>query len=229
MLRNHAERNRPWPQGRAATRRRLLGGLTAGVALWAGGALARATCAVTPPQAEGPFFPLAVEEADWDLTRLAGRGARAEGEAIEVVGRVLDSRCRPLPDTIIEVWQANAFGLYDHPRDRPRGRPRDPNFQGFARLRTDREGHYRFVTIVPGAYPVSDDWTRPPHIHYKIHPLAAAPLTTQMYFAGHPLNDLDRLQRGLPAEVRGALRVSFDTMTADGLRRGTFDVVLSDT
>lgn len=213
------------PRSQVVTRRGVLCGLGAGAVLAAGGRMALAACGVTPPQAEGPFYPVAIGEADWDLTQVGG-GARAEGEVIEVVGRALDARCRPVPDTVIEVWQANAFGLYDHPRDRPRGRSRDPNFQGFARLRTDREGGYRFVTIVPGAYPVSDDWTRPPHIHFKVYPPAAGALTTQMYFDGHPLNDPDRLQRQLSPEARAALRVAFDSRTADGLRRGVFDLVL---
>jgi len=208
------------------TRRTILRGLTAGAALIAGGRLARAACGVTPPQSEGPFYPVAIVETDWDLTRVAGRAARAEGDVIEVVGRVFDSRCRPLPEAIMEVWQANASGRYNHPHDRPRGWPRDPNFQGFARLQTDREGHYRFVTIVPGAYPVSDDWTRPPHIHFKVYPLAAGSLTTQMYFDGHPLNERDRLQMPLSPENRAALRVAFDSTTAEGLRRGTFHLVV---
>lgn len=208
------------------TRRGVLCGLAAGATLAAGGRLARAACRATALQSEGPFYPVAIGEADWDLTRIAGSNERAEGEVIEVVGRVFDARCRPLPDTVVEVWQANAFGLYDHPRDRARGRRRDPNFQGFARLRTDREGGYRFVTIVPGAYPVSDDWTRPPHIHFKVYPLAAGVLTTQMYFDGHPLNDRDRLQSRLSPEERAALRVAFDSTTAAGLRRGSFDLVL---
>ena len=208
------------------TRRNLLTGLTAGAALLATGRGARAACALTAPQMDGPFYPIAIQEQDWDLTRVAGGSGRAEGEVIEVSGQVLDARCKPLPGCVIEVWQANIHGRYAHPRDQAEDRPLDPNFQGYARLPTDKEGRYRFVTIVPGSYAAMGDWIRPPHIHYKVHAPFNPTITTQMYFAGHPLNDKDLLLAPLgPAEQAG-LTVSFDKVGADGMRRGIFNPVL---
>ena len=207
-------------------RRRLLTGLTAGAALIASGRAAKAACALTAPQMDGPFYPVAVQDFDWDLTRVSGGTGRAEGEVIEVIGQVLDAQCNPLPGCVIEVWQANVHGRYSHPRDRGADRPLDPNFQGYARLPTDKEGRYRYVTIVPGSYAAMGDWVRPPHIHYKVHAPFNPSMTTQMYFAGHPLNDKDRLLAPLSAEQRAGLEVAFDAKGADGVRRGTFNPVL---
>jgi protocatechuate 3,4-dioxygenase beta subunit len=201
--------------------------LTAGAALLATGRIAAAACpAKTPLQPEGPFYPVAIGEDDGDLTRVAGGSGRAAGEAIEVTGQVLDADCNPLAGSVVEVWQANTHGLYDHPLDRPRGRTFDPNFQGYASLTADRDGRYRFVTIIPGAYPATSNWVRPPHIHYKVRGPSGRSITTQMYFAGHPLNDQDLLLARLSPAERGMLEVAFDSKTADGLRRGTFNPVL---
>ncbi len=219
-----SERNR----NRVVARRCVLAGLTASAALLATGRIAKAACPpITPAQPEGPFYPVAIGEDDWDLTRVAGGSGRAEGEVIEVAGQILDAACKPLPGSIVEVWQANTHGLYDHPRDRPGGRVFDPNFQGYARLTADRDGRYRFVTIVPGAYPAASDWVRPPHIHYKVRTPSGRSITTQMYFAGDPLNDKDLLLARLSPAARGLVEVAFDTKTADGRRRGTFSPVLS--
>ncbi len=207
-------------------RRHVLAGLTVGAALLATGRATKAACHLsTPLQPEGPFYPVAIGEDDWDLTHVAGGSGRAEGEVIEITGQVLDGDCKPLPGSIVEVWQANTHGLYDHPRDQPRGRASDPNFQGYARLTTDRDGRYRFVTIVPGAYPAARDWVRPPHIHYKVHDPSGRSITTQMYFAGDPLNDKDLILARLSPAERGSVEVVFDTKTADGRRRGTFNPV----
>ena len=214
-------------QSQAVARRRILAGLTAGAALLATGRIAKAACPpVTPAQPEGPFYPVAIGEDDWDMTRVAGGAGRAEGEVIEVTGQVLDGGCTPLSGSIVEVWQANTHGLYDHPRDRPGGRISDPNFQGFARLTTGQDARYRFVTIIPGAYPATRDWVRPPHIHYKVRTPSGRSVTTQLYFAGDPLNDKDLLLARLSPTERGLVEVAFDTKTADGLRRGTFNPVI---
>jgi len=82
------------------------------------------------------------------------------------------------------------------------------------------------LTIIPGAYPASGDWVRPPHIHYKVRAPSGRSITTQMYFAGDPLNDKDLLLARLSADERGLVEVAFDTKTADGRRRGTFNLVL---
>ncbi len=140
---------------------------------------------------------------------------------------MLDANCNPIPGGIVEVWQANVHGLYDHPQDRARGRKKDPNFQGYARLTADRAGAYRLVTVIPGAYPASSNWMRPPHIHYKVRPPAGRAITTQMYFAGQALNDKDYLLGRLSAAERARLVVAFDAKTADGRARGVFDAVIA--
>ena len=211
---------------RRLSRRRLLTGLTAGAALLATGRHARAACALTAPQMDGPFYPVAVQENDWDLTRVSGGSGRAEGEAIEITGQVLDAQCKPLAGCVIEVWQANVHGRYAHPRDQSKDRPLDPNFHGYARLPNDKDGRYRFVTIVPGSYAAMGDWIRPPHIHFKVHAPFNTSVTTQMYFAGHPLNEKDLLLAPLSPAERKTLEVSFDSRNADGMRRGIFNPVL---
>lgn len=208
-------------------RRNVLTGLTAGAALLASGWVAKAACALTPLQTEGPFYPVAIGEDDWDLTRVAGSSGRAEGEVIEVTGQVLDAACGPLPGSVVEVWQANMHGLYDHPGDLPRGREFDPNFQGYARLTTDKDGRYRFLTIIPGAYPATSNWVRPPHIHYKVQGPSGRSITTQMYFADNPLNNKDLILMRLSPDERRLVEVVFDTVRADSVRGGTFNPVLA--
>ena len=91
-----------------------------------------------------------IGEHDHDLT--AQHAGEPLGERIIVTGRVLDGDGRPVPGTLVEIWQANAAGRYRHDRDRHPA-PLDPNFSGAGRCVTDAEGRYRFVTVKPGAYP----------------------------------------------------------------------------
>ncbi len=211
------------------SRRAMLIGLGAGAVVLASGRRAGAACLPTVNQIDGPFYPLVLPpELDADLTTVAGGTGRAAGEVIEVIGQVRDAMCRPLPGCVIEVWQANVHGRYAHPNDEPRGRPLDPNFQGFARIATDKDGFYRFLTIKPGSYVAIGDWVRPPHIHFKVNAPFNPPMATQMYFAGDPLNDKDRLQAALAAEQRAMLQVAFDTKRADGVGVGTFNLALQE-
>lgn len=204
-------------------RRRLLKATLGGAATMASAPL---LAAVTPPQTEGPFFPAKAQpDTDTDMTVIEGHSERAMGEVVEVSGRVLDENGNPIADALIDVWQANTHGRYAHERD-PNPAPLDPNFQGWAKLRTDADGHYRFRTIRPGAYPVSDEWSRPPHIHFKVARRGFHELTTQMYFAGDPLNDLDRLLQSVPEAERDLLVVDFDAEAAAGDPHGTFDLFL---
>ena len=110
----------------------------------------------------------------------------------------------PVAGAVVDVWQANAAGRYAHERD-PNPAPLDPNFQGWAIITADDEGRFRFKTIKPGAYPVGGGWTRPPHIHFKVARRGYREITTQMYFPGEPLNDVDRLIADVPAEKRSAM------------------------
>ncbi|MEV4646596.1 protocatechuate 3,4-dioxygenase subunit beta [Saccharopolyspora sp. NPDC049357] len=115
------------------------------------------------------------------------------GERIIVSGKVLDSSGKPVPNTLVEIWQANSAGRYLHQGDRHPA-PLDPNFSGTGRCMTDAEGNYRFVTIKPGAYPWRnhDNAWRPAHIHFSLFGQAFTQrLITQMYFPGDPLFSQD--------------------------------------
>ena len=206
-------------------RRSLIGGIAAFAAAAAPAARA-ADCLATPAGPEGPFYPVTFAEADADLTRVAG-GGRAEGALIEVTGRVTDRRCRAIAGVTIDVWQANAAGRYAHPRDAGNPRPLDPGFQSQARLVTDADGEYRFLSIMPGAYPATSSWWRPPHIHYRLSLGDSEQLTTQLYFAGQELNADDRILAAVAEDERQRVVVDFSATRADGIARGRFDLVLA--
>ena len=140
-------------------------------------------------------------------------GGQAKGERIIVEGRVLDEDGRPVPHVMIEIWQANAAGRYDHERDQ-HDAPLDPAFHGAGRIFADAEGAYRFTTIKPGAYPWRNHhnaW-RPNHIHYSLFGAGFAQrLITQMYFPGDPLLALDPIFNATPdAAARDRLVAAFD-------------------
>lgn len=132
-----------------------------------------------------------VAPGDADLT--SGHAGAPLGERLIIAGRVLDENGRPVRNTLVEVWQANAAGRYRHKND-GHDAPLDPNFTGCGRMLTDDEGRYRFRTIRPGAYPWRNHpnaW-RPAHIHFSLFgPCFLTRLVTQMYFPGDPLLPLD--------------------------------------
>lgn len=126
---------------------------------------------------------------DNDLIRNFAKTGDPAGERIIVHGRVLDENARPVPRTLVEIWQANAGGRYRHKKDTYLA-PIDPNFGGCGRTLTDENGHYAFRTIKPGAYPWRNwvnSW-RPAHIHVSVFGAAFSQrLITQLYFEGDPL------------------------------------------
>ncbi|MRX50221.1 protocatechuate 3,4-dioxygenase subunit beta [Paracoccus sp. S-4012] len=130
-----------------------------------------------------------IDPIDNDLIRNYAKEGEPIGERIIVHGRVLDENARPVPQTLVEIWQANAGGRYRHRKDTYLA-PIDPNFGGCGRTLTDADGHYFFRTVKPGAYPWRNwvnDW-RPAHIHVSVFGRAFAQrLITQMYFEGDPL------------------------------------------
>lgn len=155
------------------------------------GALCKAIA--TPHQTEGPFYPIVAQtDTDSDLIQVSGRNRIADGRIIIVEGIVQDQHCQPVSGVLVEIWQACASGKYNHPSD-PNPAPLDPNFQYWGKAVTDASGLYRFRTIVPGAYPASDDWVRPPHIHFKVSKKGYLELITQMYFAGESHNQTDKI------------------------------------
>lgn len=171
-------------------------------------AAVRDLCAMTPPQTEGPYYPVHDQlDKDNDLTSVAGREGRAAGQVIYVRGRVQDRTCRPIEGARVEIWQASANGRYHHPRDQGNPAPLDPSFQYWGTTRTDREGGYLFKTILPGRYYAGRNWMRPAHIHFKIHRAGLPEVTTQMYFAGDPYHRGDYILNDVPAEERARVIV----------------------
>ena len=154
-----------------------------------------------------------------------------QGERIIVAGRVLDEDGRGVPHALVELWQANAAGRYQHKNDN-HPVPLDPNFLGAGRAVTDEAGNYRFLTIRPGAYPWRNHhnaW-RPAHIHFSLFgPAFITRLVTQMYFPGDPLIPLDPVLQSIPdQDVKDRLVSQFDLSVTEpewalGYR---FDIVL---
>jgi protocatechuate 3,4-dioxygenase beta subunit len=184
----------------------------------------------TLTEVTGPAFGEGrVEAADADLTRR--HDGEPLGERIIVHGRVVDSDGRGVPDTLVEVWQANAAGRYAHDGDR-HDAPLDPNFTGAGRCLTDAEGRYRFTTIRPAAYPWRNHpnaW-RPAHIHFSVFGRAFVQrLITLMYFPGDPLFGQDPIFNAVRDErARRAMVSSFDLdeTVPEWALAFSFDIVL---
>jgi protocatechuate 3,4-dioxygenase beta subunit len=169
-----------------------------------------------------------VGELDHDLTRQ--HAGEPVGQRIIVQGRVLDASGRPVPRTLVEIWQANASGRYLHTGDRWPG-SLDPNFTGLGRALTDNDGRYSFVTVKPGAYPWGnhDNAWRPAHIHFSLFGRAFTQrLVTQMYFPDDPLLSLDPIVGAIPAQARRRLVSDYDhNLTQPEWALGyRFDIVL---
>src|SRR5271169_4408468 len=170
-----------------------------------------------------------ITPTDADLT--TQHDGEPVGQRIIVTGRVLDSDGRPVPDTLIEIWQANASGRYAHVVDDHQA-PLDPHFTGAGRCVTDSSGRYRFVTIKPGAYPWRNHhnaW-RPAHVHFSLFgPSFLTRLVTQMYFPGDPLLAIDPIYNGVPdkkAAARIVSRFDLETAVPEWALGFCFDIVL---
>jgi len=168
-------------------------------------------------------------EKDNDLT--AQHEGEPLGERIIVSGRVLDSNGRPVPNALIEIWQANSAGRYRHAKDQHPA-PLDPNFTGAGRTLTDQNGAYRFITIKPGAYPWLNHYNawRPAHIHFSVFGNAfISRLVTQMYFPGDSLFPYDPIFQSIPDEnARERLISKFDLETTQPqwAKGFVFDIVV---
>ena len=196
-----------------------------GLSGWTMPALAETKLRRTPEQILGPFYPLSEMPQTTDLTRLPGRSGRAEGQILNVMGKVLNLAGEPVRNAKVEIWQANSHGRYTHPSD-PNPAPLDPNFDGFAVLATDAEGRYRFTTIKPAAYPTGPNSMRPAHIHFQVTGKQDR-LVTQLYFEGDPYNATDPFLNS--AGRKEMLLTKILDPTADleaGSKLVMFDIVL---
>ena len=210
----------------------------------------------TPGDAEGPFYPI----VDNDMTFVGrlGRPAffgnraasasgedptRAKGDVIYVYGTVTDTEGKPVPDVLVDIWQADHQGIYAHSGD-PRSGERDPNLQANGHSVTDDAGRYCFKTIKPKWYG-QETFMRTPHIHFRVNRRGYRELTTQMYFAGEELNAKDGLYNqhspaeqalltvdlapvdSLDAELAEMMQKEFyEKALVAGARQGRFDIVI---
>jgi protocatechuate 3,4-dioxygenase beta subunit len=202
----------PLPSRRAAT-----AALVALPFCWTGlRAQPAAARRLTPPQTEGPFYPVQLPaDADADLLR-NGNLRYARGEPAWVEGVVSDLQGQPVRGAQVEIWQCDHAGHYHHPGDGGRA---DPNFQGFGRVSVDNDGRYRFRTIKPVPYS-----GRTPHIHVKVKLARRELLTTQLYVEGDANNERDFLWRRLGAQ-RSLVTVPFRP-GAEGLQ-AEFPIVVA--
>jgi protocatechuate 3,4-dioxygenase beta subunit len=203
-------------------RRRLLGAsavpLGLAIAVSAGPAAAGATTP-TPRQSRGPFYPPDPPlDAGNDLI-VERDGRRARGELAQLTGRVVDTAGRPIPGTLVEIWQCNADGRYHHPRD-DSAAPVDPLFRAYGRAVAAADGGWRFRTIRPVPYP-----GRTPHIHVSLTTPGRVELVTQLYVRGEPGNARDGLLARLAPADRERLLGDF-VRAPDGTWRVDFGVVM---
>ncbi len=194
-----------WP------RRRVAAGIAAAIVapLFIRDLRARETLRLTPAQTEGPFYPRTLpRDVDFDLLR-NGDLRYGQGQPAWLAGTVVDPDGRAVGGAVVEIWQCDQRGHYDHPGDGGRA---DAAFQGFGRTPVKGDGEYRFHTIRPAPYP-----GRTPHIHVKVKLGVHELLTTQVYVAGDPGNATDALWRRMSAADQAAVTVPFEPF-ADGLQ-----------
>ncbi|HEX2115388.1 MAG TPA: protocatechuate 3,4-dioxygenase subunit beta [Alphaproteobacteria bacterium] len=166
----------------------------------------------TLSEVTGPRFDTAWHDGErTDMTRW--ENGEAQGQRIILAGRVLDEDGRPVPRTLLEIWQCNAAGRYRHERDQ-HDAPLDPHFRGVGQVVTNEQGEWRVLTIRPGAYPwrnTHNAW-RAAHIHFSIFgPAFATRLVTQMYFPGDPLIPADPIINSVPDQkAREGMVCSYD-------------------
>jgi len=186
---------------------------------------AYAALVATPSQTEGPFYPTSFPaDMDNDLVQVRGQAARAMGTVLHLQGRVLDLNGRAVQGALVEIWQCDSQGLYDHPRQ-PGHERRDQAFQGYGRMLASGDGTYSFRTLKPVAYP-----GRAPHIHFKVATSTGRVLTSQFYVAGEPGNERDGVFRAAARDPRQRERIEMRLAPASGLEPGavatTMDIVV---
>lgn len=181
-----------------------------------------ASLRLTPAQTEGPFYPVRIPaDHDGDLVVVKGRLVPAKGQVLLITGQVVDRGGVPKAGAMVEIWQTDSKGRYDHPRA-PGARDFDKDFQGYGRVVTDAEGRYRFRTLRPAPYP-----GRTPHVHVAVKPARGARLVTQLYFADESGNARDDILRELSAADRALLvRTPAPSAAEAGAHEVDFRIVL---
>lgn len=161
----------------------------------------------TPSQTVGPFLHVGLAPAPFGFREIFSptvADAGVAGTHIRIEGRVFDGEGTPLPDAMLEIWQANSEGRYAHPAD---GRPLASNsFRGFGRCPTAKDGGYQFATVIPGSVAGPDGKTQAPHINVGLFSRGILKrLFTRIYFAGNPANATDPVLALVPAGRRDTL------------------------
>jgi protocatechuate 3,4-dioxygenase alpha subunit len=182
------------------------------------------TDGITPSQTAGPFFAFALTPTDYAYAALAGNDLRtgdAVGEAIVIEGRVLDGSGAPVPDAMIEIWQADGAGRYSNTNPRPNTR-----FRGFGRCATSSAGDYRFATVKPGPVSGPDEKPEAPHINVGVFARGILKrLFARLYFDDEVATSSDSILALVPADRRGTLIARRDG-TPGGSPRYVFDIRL---
>lgn len=156
----------------------------------------------TPSQTVGPYFQIGMSGAR-EIPRIAGPGAR--GERVKLVCTIFDGAGSRLDDAMIEIWQANAGGRYNHPAD-TQSKPLDRAFVGFGRVTSNSEGICVFETIKPGRVPGPGKALQAPHLEVSVFARGVLKrLATRVYFAGDPANDHDPVLALVPKTRRHTL------------------------
>jgi protocatechuate 3,4-dioxygenase alpha subunit len=155
----------------------------------------------TPSQTVGPYLHIGLS---W-LTTTQVAAPDCPGEHVTIRGRVLDGDGKPIPDGMVEIWQADAHGKYAHPED-TQDKPGTPGFRGFGRVPTGADGEFQFDTIKPGPVPDPQGGWQAPHILVSVFMRGLLiRAVTRMYFPDEPANATDRILQAVPAERRGTL------------------------
>lgn len=183
---------------------------------------------LTPQQTQGPYYPLADDiplDKDNDLIQINNNLSPASGVVTYVSGRVLDSSANPIPGALVELWHADANGVYTYFAGAGRNPAADPNFAGFGQFLTGANGGYRFRTIRPGLYP-----GRARHFHWGITiPGRLSRFTSQTYWSGEPGNAGDGALNSITnAEQKASVILDFAPVpgTTTGEEQATWDIVM---
>ena len=173
----------------------------------------------------GPFYPVVKPaDRDVDLTLIRGHRRRAAGQVVRLSGRVLNVSGEPVRDAAMEIWQADARGRYAHPSDPNTEVPLDPDFQGYALLRTDKDGRYQLTTIKPGPYKTPRGDMRAPHIHFQVDGRTDRKVT-QLFFPRERFNEQDRHLNSVRRPE--TLIATVDSSSTDTYLVALWDIVLT--
>lgn len=183
------------------------------------------TLPLTSSQTVGPFFGPALLREDAERHVLVQ--PETLGERIRIEGRVLDGDGLVVPDAMVEIWQANAHGRYNHPADQGAA-ALDETFLGSGRSGTDEEGNYWFETIKPGRVPFDRERLQAPHICVTVFSRGLLNhLATRMYFEDESTNAEDPILQYVPEERRSTLLARRDEREGKTIYR--FDIIMQGT